>query len=108
MKRILIAILIFIIVSGVCVYLFRHSLLEKVWNDNSTIKIGKPLSLQVEPGQIVDYSVIDKYVLWDEAERKKLVDYMQKNNYKIKEGFYQFNQSTSFEKALEIFKFEKM
>lgn len=108
MKNILIAILIFIVVSGICVYLFRNSLLDKLWKDNSSMRIGKPLSLQVDSDKVVDYIVIDKYVLWDKVERQKVVDYMKKNNYRIKEGFYQFNQATTFERALEIFKFEKM
>jgi hypothetical protein len=72
------------------------------------MKIGKPLSLQVDSNKVVDFAVIDKYILWDKDERQRVVEYMKRNNYKIKEGFYQFNQATTFERALEIFKFEKM
>lgn len=108
LKNILIAILIFIGISGTCIYFFRNTLLDKIWKDNSSMKIGKPLSLQVDSNKIVDFAVIDKYILWDKDERQRVVEYMKRNNYKIKEGFYQFNQATTFERALEIFKFEKM
>jgi hypothetical protein len=30
------------------------------------------------------------------------------NNFKIKPGKYNFNQATAYEKALQIFKFEKI
>jgi cell division protein YceG involved in septum cleavage len=108
LKNILIAILIFIAISGTCIYFFRNTLLDKIWKDNSSMKIGKPLSLQVDSNKVVDFAVIDKYILWDKDERQRVVEYMKRNNYKIKEGFYQFNQATTFERALEIFKFEKM
>jgi hypothetical protein len=74
----------------------------------SKIDVSKTLALSVTEENIVDYKYLEKYEVWYSEGRKKMIEHMKENNLKLEEGVYHFKQSTSFEKALEIFKFEKI
>jgi hypothetical protein len=72
----------------------------------ANFKFGKSITLVVSQGEIMDYNSIETYTKWFTEERIKMVEYMKENNYKLIEGTYEFNQATTFEEALKIFKFE--
>jgi hypothetical protein len=82
--------------------------LYSIFKPNKELKIGKPLVLVVEKGQNMDFKAIESIDLWDKHQRKLLSKHMEKNNLRIVPGKYNYNQTTTFEKALEIFKFEKI
>lgn len=107
MKKLLTIILI-LAVLGTLTYCMRYRIIGMLLNDSEDLRIGKSLFLTVEQGEVVDYSNVLRYDLWNESARKKLADYMKSNNLRIKEGSYKFNQTTTFERALEIFEFEKI
>ncbi|WP_432404184.1 hypothetical protein [Wukongibacter sp. M2B1] len=72
---------------------------------------GKDIKTNILLEDERNYSIFldenDETNLWSKSEREKMVEYMKKNNLKIKPGEYELNQATTFEKALEIFEFEK-
>ena len=82
------------------------------WGDLDNMKFGKTFEVSIAPNYDFAYKDVkkgkDNFELWDESERDKMAEYLKKNNFKIKEGKYTINQATSFEKALEIFQFEKI
>ena len=82
--------------------------LNSIFKPNKELKIGKPIVLVVEKGQNMDFKTIENMDLWDNEQRKLLSKYMEKNNLRIVPGKYNYNQTTTFEKALEIFRFEKI
>ena len=82
--------------------------LNYIFKPSEELKIGKPIVLVVEKGQNMDFKAIENMDLWDKEQRKLLSNYMEKNNLRIVSGEYNYNQTTTFEKALEIFRFEKI
>ncbi|MHB9096051.1 MAG: hypothetical protein ACYC21_15410, partial [Eubacteriales bacterium] len=70
--------------------------------------IGKTLYVLVESDNYGSKSVKDDLTLWSFKEKEKLASYLEDNHLKIKKGKYIINQATTFEEALEIFKFDKI
>lgn len=82
--------------------------------------IGKTIYINISNNDVVDYKSIGMgkkdenglskqwFDMWDRIEREKLINYMDENNFIIKPGSYELNQTTYFEEALKIFNFEKL
>ncbi len=82
--------------------------LNSIFKPNKEFKIGKPLVLVVEKEQNMDFKAVENIELWDEEQRILLSKYMKKNDLRIVTGKYNYSQTTSFEKALELFQFQKI
>lgn len=72
--------------------------------------VGKNPYIVIDQGQIADYNYLSSgtAALWKRAEREKMSQYMKDNNFKLVAGKYVINQTTTYEEALKIFKFEKI
>ena len=89
---------------------------------------GKNITITITDNETIDAEHLQKVLdgevkkempyfdLWDNDELKKMIDYMNENNYIIIPGQYTFNQAWNFESGLfvlnngekrEVFKFEK-
>ena len=83
------------------------------------MKFGKDLTITVHNDETVDAKhlrcVLEGEIkknepyfdLWDAQELEKLIGYMEKNDFILVEGRYIINQTTTFDKAVEIFQFEQ-
>lgn len=94
-----VAIIIVVIISN---FRFNYNLKSR-----GLVGIGKELTVEIT--QNSDYTIFEnseELSIWNEKERNKMTKYMKENNLKLKSGLYTINTSNTFEKALEIFKFE--
>lgn len=66
-------------------------------------RLGKQLYITVDKDTVADYLFVEEILLWDEAERGKLANYMREENLVIAEGKYTLNQTTTFKEARKIF-----
>lgn len=72
--------------------------------------IGKNLYMIIDQGQVADHNYLSSgtAALWKKTEREKMAQYMKDNSLKLVAGKYVINQTTTYEEALRIFKFEKI
>jgi len=112
--KLLIIIIVLIIVS---IVVFIGIIFN--WANNTEIKMVKKTHIDfiVSPGQVVDYTdfltlneTTKQLEQIDENIRRKISDYMKKNNLKLKEGHHYFNRvnGTYAEYINKDFKFEKI
>ncbi len=100
---ILIVILVIVIVFGIVRVIKAINFVESL----DTRGIGKTLHISIDAD--CDAEQVRKgFKLWSESERIKLANYLEENNLRIKKGRYKINQTTTFEEATKIFKFEKI
>ncbi|MCL2152619.1 MAG: hypothetical protein FWH57_06635 [Oscillospiraceae bacterium] len=104
---------LFLIISAVVIVLMLIIVLivsigKNPLMDSDNTGIGKDLYIKVEEDQIADYSFLfeEPLSLWKKSEQKKMVEYMKENGLVFSEGEYLINQTTTFEEALEIFRFK--
>lgn len=110
MKNKLLFIFIFIVLTGGLYYLYSISQLDSALQDAGATGFGKEIIITVSDEDISDYRFIESSSvldLWNEDEKEKLINFMKRNNLKLKSGEYKLNQATTFEKSLEIFRFQK-
>lgn len=71
--------------------------------------VAEIITIDLRDEDILNYEVLqnDKFNLWNDASRIKLIEFMKKKKLLIKPNIYTIYPKTTFEKAKEIFKFEK-
>jgi len=114
MYKKLLAIAVILIIVVIIGLVFNTYKSAKRFND---LGIGKELNIVIPKDERIDYKKVESdrkdkstiwFDLWAESERKKLVEYMKKNNLEIQPEIYKINQTTYFEEAIKIFKFKKI
>ncbi|WP_432400882.1 hypothetical protein [Wukongibacter sp. M2B1] len=105
-KKFIIIILIAAFVGSAIYFHLRQSLLSDL-KQHGVVAVSKR-EILLTVSTIRDYRVIeDPEFLWIKSEKQKMINYMKENNLLLKKGSYRLNGATSYEKALEIFEFEK-
>lgn len=112
MKKILISISIIVFIFGIAIIYLFYSVNElgKAFDKAGVIGIGKEITIYVGEGDIGDYKFVqesNQFELWNDNEKKQLINYMENNNLVLKPGKYKINQATKFENSLEKFRFYK-
>ena len=108
MKKVVISLLIlmltvFAVFNIVRVFRFT-GFLEQI----TTRGIGKTLYVKIDSNGCDGDEIRKGFELWPKPEKYKLADYLERNNLRIKQGEYKINQTTTFEEAVKIFKFESI
>ena len=124
---IVLIILLVIIVFGLFVFsksVINNRILDGIKfknEDGSEMRIGKKLRIVIEENQIVDSDflksirdgkrtaetrTVEKLTLMGDDTFNKLINYLERENLKIKPGSYDVNQAFSFNKLLEVIEFE--
>lgn len=108
MKKLFIYVLILVVVIS-ALYVILN--IKKAFDFTEKVRdkgIGKNIQITVDSNSYDSKRVRKEINLWPNSEKEKFVQYLEKNNLRIKEGMYTINQATTFEEAIKIFKFEKI